>query len=365
MRNLKNLFIVLIFGFFAFASCTPEKSTQDSSVNLPDKFSVDIPSSINSGNGKKMATNDTISGGDLYEQLRTFVNIGEFSSSFVEEIMHAINKFNLAQSMSITYVSDDDGRTKSLDVVENPTFEGKQYAFSLTVKDSNDYAMQVFWNSNPVVGTAIVSPYNLDRTSETKYKDTKYRVDYSEAGEMGYEQHMIVYITGYPVEERFGLNNLKMFVGKNGDQVDIYGNSNHPKMWLLSSDATGYDWAFVARANVNTNISVAQVALPPMTLETTDSLFENYGIRDVMASEFHRIYDNIYPANLVEEYLKGILQNAEAPAYFSNKGFIAAGPANQPDNFSNDFINLSNLSPYVPKDIMNLNISFDTNRTAK
>jgi len=366
MKTYKFLFLAIIAGILSFTACNPvNKTVQDSSVNLPDKFSVDMPSSISNGNGKKMAAGDTLTGGDLYEHLRTFISIGDFSSNFVEEIMKAINQFNLAQSMNITYVSDDDGRTKSLVVVENATFEGAQYNFGLTVKDSNDFAMQVFWNNDPVKGTAIVSPYNFDRTSNEKYSKTKYRVDYSEAGDMGYEKHMIVSISDYPIDDKFGLDNLKMFVGKNGDNIDVFGNSNHPKLWLYTDANVGHDWAFVSRANLSSNIAMAKVALPPMELTTTDSLFEKYNFKEIISKEIHRIYDEQYGFNAVEIFLQGYLKNTQQPAYFDATGFIAAGLDNQPSNFSNDFVDLSNLTPYIPNDIRQLEIKFYTEGTAK
>lgn len=366
MKTYRFLILALVAGILSFTACDPaSKTVQDSSVNLPDKFSVDMPSSISDGNGKKMAAGDTLSGGDLYQHLRTFINIGDFSSNFVEDIIKAINKFNLAQSMNITYVSDDDGRTKSLVVVENATFEGTQYNFGLTVKDSNDIAMQVYWNNDPVKGTAIVSPYNFDRTTNEKYSETKYRVDYSEAGDMGYENHMIVSISDYPLEDKFGLDNLKMFVGKNGDNIDIYGNSNHPEMWLYTDAKVGYDWAFVSRANITSNIAVAKVALPPMELTTTDSIFEKYNFKEIISEEIHRIYDGQFDPSLVDQFLQGYLKNAEQPAYFDATGFIAAGPDNQPSNFSNDFVDLSNLTPYVPNDIRQLEVKFYVDGTAK
>jgi hypothetical protein len=211
-----------------------------------------------------------------------------------------------------------------------------------------------------VKGTAIVSVYNLNMSTNEMYKNTKYRVDYSEAGELGYDQQMVVSITGNPLTDIYSTNNLKMFVGKIGNQVDVYGNSNHPDLWLFKPTSVGYDWAFVARADVNANISVAQVALPPMTLTSVNGMFETYALKNVLSTDFHAFYDNLFPSSLISIYLESVLKDANAPAYFNNGGFVSSG-TNVPSGFSNDFIDLSSLSPYVPADIMNLNIGFNTN----
>ncbi|MCK5537689.1 MAG: hypothetical protein KAI79_12750 [Bacteroidales bacterium] len=363
MKNLRTYLLFIAITIFSFVACETDEEVNDGSVNLPDKFSVNIPASISNSSGTKYASADTLKGAELYEHLRTFVAIGEFSAQFIEEIMGGINTYNLAQSLSTTFTGDDD-RTKSLVVQENVTFEGINYAFGLTVKDGDDYAMQVFWNNEPVKGTAIVSLYNIDTRTDPIYKDTKYRVDYSEAGEMGYDEHMIVYITDYPIIDRFGLNNLKMFVGKTGNEVEVFGNSNHPDMWLFAPDVSGYDWAFVARANIENNISVAQVALPPMTLETVEGIFDTYSFKTIISDEIHRLYDSEWGELLVSLYLEGVLEDANSPAYFNNGGFVSSGD-NIPDGFSSEFVDLSSLSPYIPVDIMNLSISFVAEASAK
>ena len=135
--------------------------------------------------------------------------------------------------MSFSFEGDD-GRTKNLVVVETSAFEGETWNYQLTITDAlsegdedGGKAMQVFWNGNPTKGIAIMKPYNMDRVNDADAGDAKYRIDYSEAGEHSYEASMIVSIAGLelpdPSVDQYAMNSLKMFVGKNGNQLDIYG----------------------------------------------------------------------------------------------------------------------------------------------
>jgi hypothetical protein len=47
----------------------------------------------------------------------------------------------------------------------------------------------------------------------------------------------------------------------------------------------------------------------------------------------------------------------ESPAYFNTAGFISAGAL--PSGFEADFADLSALIPYVPNDVLNLEIKFE------
>ena len=50
--------------------------------------------------------------------------------------------------------------------------------------------------------------------------------------------------------------------------------------------------------------------------------------------------------------------NLDAPAYLNEDGFISAG-ASLPTGFTEDFVDMSDLSPYIPIDIKNLEIKFE------
>jgi hypothetical protein len=358
---LSILGIALLLG--VFSSCENNEAENTSDVNLPNKFSIDIPASVSNGSGKKMSMNDTLKGGDLYEHLRTFINVGETSAQFVEDIIQSIQINNLDQELSITY-TEEDGRAKDLTVVKEASFEGAVYNYGLTVKDGSDYALELYWNNEPVKGTAILHFAKFDYNTANVFPNTRYRIDYSEAGDMGYDQHMIVYITDYPVEERFGLDNLKMFVGKKGDEIEIMGNSNHPELWLFDPQHIAYDWAFVARADAAKNIAVAQVGLPPADLATLDGIFDTYAIKNVLSSDFHSVYDELFDPILISIYLESVLADANSPAYFNSTGFVSSG-SNVPVGFESAFIDISNLQPYIPKDIKELELFFQAEQLSK
>ncbi len=148
-----------------------------------------------------------------------------------------------------------------------------------------------------------------------------------------------------------------MFVGKKGDILDVYGNANLPKAKIIdTTHVDGYNWAFVARSNDKLNISVAQVALPPCTLNNLTNIFSTYSILNVLTAEINEAYPLAS-----QEQIDAFLVNTNTPAYFNGtQGFLSCGPVKptSPAGFTNEFVDLSNLEPYYPTMINALNISF-------
>jgi hypothetical protein len=144
-----------------------------------------------------------------------------------------------------------------------------------------------------------------------------------------------------------------MFVGKKGDVVDVYGNSNHPNAILFSGNV-GFNWAFVASGNDPKDIAVAEVGLPPITLDTDDRevLLKDYSIKNVLASEITSVWPQIDPTAL-DTYLSA----TSAPGYFNASGFIAGGvsPSAEFDLLED---RLEDLSPYNPKATSELVVTF-------
>jgi hypothetical protein len=184
-----------------------------------------------------------------------------------------------------------------------------------------------------------------------------FRIDYSEGGELGYDAQMEVRIAGLPVgsplEQPYAINSLHMFAGKKGDVVDVYGNSNHPNAILLTGNA-GFNWAFVASGNDPANIGVAEVGLPPSTLDSDDRsvLLKEYSIKNVFTNEITAVWPGID-----QDLLAAYLSTTAAPGYFNNKGFISGGksPGTAWDALAK---RLDSLSPYNPKATSNLSIDF-------
>lgn len=368
MKTTKLIFFVLCIAVsFALllTSCEPNQDvTRDEDI-LPASFRVDIPASITSSNTNGRTAGDTVNGNDVYINLGTFIAVGEASSQLVEEFIAGIRRYKIDRVMSITYVGEDDNRVKNLVVLSDVSFEGKEWDYELTVTDADaegetdgGKALQIFWNkSSRVEGIAIIKPYNCDRIKNANAPDAMFRIDYSEAGSLGYDAQMEVSIAGLPVgsplQQPYAINSLHMFAGKKGDVVDVYGNSNHPNAILLTGNA-GFNWAFVASGNDPANIGVAEVGLPPSTLDSDDRtvLLKEYSIRNVLTNEITAVWPGID-----QGLLAAYLSTTAAPGYFNNDGFISGGksPGTSWDALAK---RLDSLSPYNPKETSNLTLSF-------
>ncbi|MEI7594622.1 MAG: hypothetical protein WCK02_02660 [Bacteroidota bacterium] len=365
MKNRRlTLAMLAIFGIATiFTGCKKDEEVKGN--KLPARFKVDIPSSLSKNNGQKKSVNiDTLKGNEIYQNLNTFIYVGESAADLVQAIMYSISVNNIDHAMDITYTSNEDYRVKHLVVVENSGFENLTYQFQLTITDKlsenaadGGKALQVFWNTNPIKGIAIVKPYNCNRGQNAGYPDALYRIDYSEAGELGYNSHMIVAIAGLPVAspltDPYSMSSLKMFAGKNGDNIDVYGNSEHPNAKFFTNE-TGFNWAFVASSSESDNIGVAEVGLPSDSINSTDRnvLLKDNSIHNVFESQILYTWPNINSTDLAN-----YLQNTSAPGYFNSTGFIQGGtsPGAQWDAL---YTRTEALTPYSPLEMKNLVISF-------
>ena len=145
-----------------------------------------------------------------------------------------------------------------------------------------------------------------------------------------------------------------MFVGKKGDFVDVYGNSSHPNAKFLT-EKVGYNWAFVASGSDVENAAVVELGLPLSTVDSDERavLLEENSIFNVLYSEVKTIWPHAS-----DEILNAWLTNTEAPGFFNKNGFIQGGeaPGNQ---FLPLVERIAGLSPYNPKAIANLEITFN------
>jgi len=364
--KLSALLYIVILCFISVSCDDSIEDTKSSEKILPGKFTVDIPKSIsnNPSNGR-IADSHGLGGNEIYEAMGLFINIGEESAKIIEAIIGGIAGLGIDRALILTYQSDDDGRTKNLEVVENPTFEGTQYEFEMTITDAdsegNDdggIAMQIFWNRNPVKGVALLKPFNIDRAKEVDAGDAIFRIDYDESGEEGYDAFMIVSLANLPLpnpkDDPFAIDNLKMFVGRKGDNVDVYGNSNHPNATLFTDDA-GLNWAFVASGAESADIGVAEVGLPPSNLDETSRsvILGDYSIKQVFTDQIFEIFPEI-TQTLIDEYLV----DTDPPGFFDSNGFVQGGtsPGAEYDVLVD---RIQNLTPYNPNDISNLEIDFN------
>lgn len=371
MKNLKSILLSISIVFaLIFSSCEENVDLKpaDNTI-LPEKFSIDIPSSLSNDYASKKSASavDTLNGNIVYRHLGSFIHIGESAAEIVEDIIIGIRKYDINKPLNLSYESDDDGRVKNLVVVENSFYDGVNWEFQLSVTDAESemnedggLAMQIFWNNDPRKGIALLKPINIDKSSDGHFAEAMFRIDYSEAGEHGYDAHMIVSISdlplAHPFEDPYSMKALKMFVGKKGENIDIYGNSDHPNA-VFFTPTTGFNWAFVASGHEKLDIGVAEVGLPPSNLDSPsrEVILKDYAIKEVFSGQIY----NLWPF-IDQESVDAYLYNTEAPGFFDEYGFIQGGTA--PGEEYNDLISrIKNLGPYNPAEINKLKLEFKRN----
>ncbi len=363
-------FVVFLMGLLFFTACENTFDNGpglDENTILPEQLSVDIPPALTQDVSalKSAPVVDTLKGREIYGHLRFFIHSGDHAGRIVKHIIYAIRRYNIDQVKTVTYESEDDGRIKNLVVVEGPEFDGRTWEYGLTITDAESEgepdggkAMQIFWNHrNPKEGITLIKPYNLDRTLEREMAKAMFRIDYSGAGELGYDHHMIVSIADMPAIDPllapFAMDGMKMFVGQKGDKVDVFGNSSHPNAKFLT-EKVGYNWAFVASASREDDVAVVELGLPLSTVDTESRevlLVEN-SIYNVLYNEVKTIWPHAS-----DEILNAWLTNTEAPGFFNTHGFIQGGEAPGPE-YLPLVDRIADLAPYNPKTIANLEINF-------
>jgi hypothetical protein len=361
------LVTVMTAATLFFAGCTQDSGLDTAGNNsvLPENFGVDIPSALShEDNLKSAAAIDTLKGNHIYAHLRAFIHVGDKGAEIVRDIIRGIWRYEINRPMEVTFESEDDGRLKRLVVVKDSEFDGQLWEFQLTITDVDSEgnedggkALQVFWNRRPIQGIAVLKPYNIDRVNSADMGDAMLRIDYSEE-DVFYEATMLVYAAYLPMpsplENPFALKSLKMFAGKKGDIIDVYGNSDHPNAILIAGNA-GFNWAFVAAGNDVKDIGVAEVGLPPSNLDepSRSKLLGYYAIGEVFEREIKEVWGNQVPQEVIDAYLA----NTEAPGYFDSHGFVSAG-VSPGDEYDELDVRLPDMSPYNPKEVGNLTIEF-------
>lgn len=367
---MKKISLILMFALFTgsviFTSCEtdPFSGGQETSI-LPDQFSVDVPDAISKdASVLKGVTIDTLSGNEVYRHLTFFIRIGESAAEITESIIWSIKAYDIDRIKTLSYESAEDGRIKNLVVEAAPEYDGRVWDYGLTITDADSEvnedggkAMQLFWDENPRAGIALLKPFNINRKDDAALGQAMFRIDYSEEGENGYDAHMIVSVADLPMTDplldMFSMNAMKMFVGKKGEIIDVYGNSSHPNARFFTA-TTGYNWAFVASAEENRNVAVAEIGLPLSTLDTASReilLVEN-SIKQVFTNAILEVWPDA-SQDLIDTWLT----NTEAPGYFSDEGFIQGGEM-PGEEYGLVDERIRELSPYNPYVVANLELSF-------
>ena len=371
MKATKTLLLTL--GFFliiGLSSCSEEEVLGDT-INIPDKFSVDIPNAISNTNGGLSARisgdgDGIIEGDEIYAALPHFIRLGEASAEIVEVTLIIGAVLEQLNITSYEFTDETDDRMKRIDLTEDVIRGGVSYEFEMTMIDVEDgaLALQLLWNSsNGVEGIGILQPFNINRIENLNNPEAFYQIEYSE-NDPDYEATMLVTISGIDLDEdasgtieddeKGNIDNLKMFVGKNGDIVEVRGNSNHPEITIIDQNFTGgRNYAFVGRGDETADIGVVNLWLPPSSL-TTNSFVEGgvYSVFNVLDDEIKAVgFDD-------QDIIDGILVEAQSPAYFNSNGFMTSGADNRPEGFEVAFSNLSGMTPFVPVEVRDLAISF-------
>ena len=371
MKKINLLTLISLVALLLFAaSCDDSIDTPPAQQDiLPERFSIDVPDPLanpDAANGRKegRAAEGELNGNEIYELLSLFIAIGDGAGELTEAILGGVAQFDVNGEFFFSYESDDDQRIKNLTVSSDATYEGVDYQYSLTITDAasegNDdggKAMQVFWNKDVIKGVAIIKPYNVDRIKDVDAGEAIYKIEYSEES-ANYDAHMIVTIDNLPLEDPsvdpYSISTLKMFVGKTGEVIDVYGNSYHPNATFFTDDQ-GFNWAFVASGIHKGSIGVAEVGLPGGSLDSDDRevlLVEN-SLKNVFTAQIQATFPD-----LPQEQIDAYLQNTEAPGYFNSDGFIQGGES--PDPLFDQFADrLQDLTPYNPAVIAALEVNFE------
>ncbi len=380
MKTIKRLFPAVFLIALLIQSCElNELSKPEEKIGiLPDRFKIDIPGSLSSDlksssiSQKSTASvqADTLNGNAVYAHLTNFIAIGEAGAEIIEHIILAIALYDIDEPMTLSFESNDDGRIKNLVVVEGGEYAERMWEYMLLITDAESEsdpdggkALQIFWNNSPLEGIAILRPYHIDRIHDRETLDAVVRLEYSDAGTNEYDAYMIVEIAGLPMPDPrldpYALNSLKMYVGKSGDRIDIFGNSDHPNAYFFT-EKTGFNWAFVASGYDSQNIGVAEVGLPPSMLDENNRgvLLEDYSIKNVLTEEINRWFIDEIGLRPDSSDLAVYLRNADAPGFFADHGFVQSGvsPGEEYDELVNQ---IKKLSPFNPKSVNELQIDFN------
>ncbi len=384
-KNCLSLFILLLASTLIFNACKKDTDdtteTEEKSNILPVSFKVDIPDAISNENAsntkslKSMHNDSTVISGDsLYEHLTNFIHIGEEASDIVNDIINSIYSLNIDQPLSTQFQGEDDGRTKNLDITADETFDNAIWDYKLQITDADmesaadgGIALVVFWNNNPIKGIAIINPYYCNYNSNNLWlKSVRYKINYAEgtATNNNYESTMEVTITGFPMapayQETWALDKLKMFVGKKGDYIDVYGSSNHPNAMIFTNNTVGYNYSFIASGHSVLDIGTAKLALPPSDSDISDgnTILRNYSIKKVLTDETIAYFEQNYSVTYDSTDVAPYLANAEAPAFFDNNGFVSAKtvPGSNTTEYNAIADRLLALTPLTPLEIKNLSI---------
>ncbi len=371
---IKKLYIILLaFSLFAFGC--KKTIIQHNTDILPKKVSVPIPRSLSANipvDEKGGVANVPFTGRNVYRYLRHFVFYSEQAVNLVKKQVKNLSDYEIGQNYSMT-ISGQDQRPKYIEIKTNQFFDGQNWQYFLkitdlqteTTKPDSSLAMLMYWDLNPTRVCAIVFPFNLNRKQFQNSKNTIIRLDYSQKPDIKsrYDEIMTVWIANHPVNryKRFSVQNLKIVFAKKDSRIAVYGNTSHPYAWLLlQRDTPGINWAFVAAADIEKHLAVAQIGLPPNYINTDNRniILDSFSVYNVLKREYKQWFLDRFGYFPPQDSVNNFLEKALAPGYYNSNGFIQAGHS---PNSNYEFLidDLQYLSPFNPYEVANLQIRLD------
>jgi hypothetical protein len=358
---MKYLLQFSALAFLLFSSCNSVVTNPPKAENIIplDSILVDIPAPLSTyvSGARKSSPVDPIDGQEIYEALRVYIGFAEESAELIRKILEIIHDQKLTKPKDFQFTGDD-GRTKEVSIRTDIFADGISWDYRINIQNSGgNMAFQFFWIKKPFQAFAILDLYAMDSIEHQTIQGMMMSIQVNRNKGIGVKRQQMVQVADHPKpgSDDSYLDNLKMLILDKGNLVEIMGNSNHPDMVLIDSSQTpGKSYSFVGRGSKSQDIGVVKLALPPSGLNNLQFLFEQYSVDTVLKSEILNL-DPSFPIDT----LNVLLQNARIPAYFNGQGFISAGPIPPSlPGFTNTFIDLSGLNPFLPKEVRDLKIDF-------
>ena len=358
---MKNyiIFLLLASSLIFLSNCKkPPKVIPDPilSENLViNNFSINIPNSLSQYDYPEDI--DSITGNQVYSKLKNFLYETKNIDKLINAAVNDIYKMELAEEKSFNYMSQRDQRTKHVSLIYNVNRNNTFWDYELLITDKLDGdAFQVVWNNSPVLVHAVMFPKNFDRSNyDAGYDSTYLKIEYSE-GNSPYTKQSKIYAKNLPIDQtnEFSINNIEVFIGETTELTEIYGNTNHPNTTLIDNSInTGFNWAFSARYLNSDKIAAVKLGLPPSNLIANDSLFTTYSVYNVLHNELL----NLYPTGDSTQFAS-FLSDAGEYGFYDSISFKGCDRTIDTINFTNTFLNMSNLIPFAPNELNDIDIFF-------
>ncbi|MEQ8425483.1 MAG: hypothetical protein RIA63_12285 [Cyclobacteriaceae bacterium] len=144
MKRSKSILSTLFLGITVFlvSSCDENADLTTQQDLLPESFRIEIPTAISNADyaeGGRMSgrtKDDMLQGNDIYENLGTFIAIGDGAAEIVEGIIIGLKRHKIDRVLTLSFISEDDNRVKNLVVESNVEYEGTLWEYQLTMTDA-------------------------------------------------------------------------------------------------------------------------------------------------------------------------------------------------------------------------------------